>query len=380
MTSPRRILFVLALICLLLLAGYAGVGVFGDDADPGEEIREEVSTATPPTELSATVETTVEIDGEESETETVDRWLRDDGTSRTEGVDGDYLIVTDGEQSWHHDRETDSVQTFELADTDESRLDRIYGEHERYFEQLDVAAVSETSVDDRDVYEVTFETPTTETVERSVDVLIDDTVYQLPIETAIEETGDEYAERVTVAFDRETMFPLSYELDAETTTLEITYTNVTVDPEPGFDDDLFTFEPPEDEPPEEIVFPSYEAFDTVTEAGEAAPVDVTEPSAIPERFDLETSDVWEYPDEDRTAVQLRYGSDDDESVQISVGDAPREIPVTGESIDINGAEATLATTDQGTELEWERDGQHYHVFGSDSLESETVIEIAASLD
>lgn len=380
-------LVLIAVVLVVLTAGCAGL--VGENDAPGEQLSQELNATEPPETLSATVETTAtttDPNGSETESLTETVWLRDDGTSRTEaggnhssGEDGGYIVVNDGEQVWHQDNESGSVTSYETGANDSSRLERIHAEQERYFDRFEVESVDETTVDGREAHRVVFEPPRNETVERSIDIMIEETTYRIPLETSLENASGDQPNEIVIAFDAETMFPLQYEMASPSAEFSVTYENVSFnDP---LDDELFEFEPPADSEPDGIVLPETVDYDNVDDADAAVNFSVSAPDndTIPSGFDLESVSGTTYPDEERTQVTQSYRDDDDRSIRVAVGDGPRSIPVEGSSVLVNDADATLGETEHGTELEWEHAGQYYHLFADEELSEETVLEIAESL-
>ena len=380
-------LVLIAVVLVVLTAGCTGL-TGGNDA-PGEQLSQELNTTEPPETFSATVETTTtttDQNGSETESLTESVWLRDDGTSRTEAgenhsseKDGGYTVVNDGEQVWYQDTESGSVTSYETQTNDSSRLERIYTEQERYFDRFKVRSITETTVDDRQAHRVVFEPPRNETVERSIDIMIKETTYQIPLETRLEDVGDDQPDEVVIAFDTETMFPLQYKMVSDRAEFTVTYRDVSFNDE--LEDELFEFEPPVDSEPDGIVLPETADYDNVAEADAAVNFSVSAPDAdtIPSGFDLESVSGTTYPDEERTQVTQSYRDDEDRSIRVAIGDGPRSIPVEGSPASVNGIDATLGETEHGTELEWDHEGRYYHVFADEELSEETVLEIAESL-
>ncbi|GAB7017933.1 outer membrane lipoprotein-sorting protein [Halostagnicola bangensis] len=387
MTRSRFIILFTAVALVVLTAGCIGLTDDGDD--PGERLQQELAETEPPEALSATVETSTTIEtanGSETQSTTEAVWLRNDGTSRTEAVsgetdgsDGGYVVVNDGDEVWHQDNETGSITSYETQTSNQSRLERIYEEQERYFERFDVQSVDETTIDDRDAHRVVFAPPQNETLERSIDIMVEETTYRIPLETSLEDASDEHAEEIEIWFDEETLFPLQYEMKSESTEFSVSYEDVSFDE--SFEDELFEFEPPADSEPVGITFPEFNEYDTVEDADSAVDFDVWEPDpeTIPTDFEFDSVQGVTYPDQDRTQVTQTYRVGSERSLLVAIGDGPREIPVDGSSTTIGGVNATIGETDHGTELEWEYESNYYHLFGDAELEEQTLLEIAESL-
>lgn len=367
-SSHRRLLA--ALVLALVFAGCAGL-VAPETDERAAEVRADLENATPPGGLEATRTTYVEI-GDETSTIEEHVWLRGDGSSRTDG--DDYLTVGDGERVWHHDRETDWATVLDTAG-EESRLEGIYAEQERYFEEFEVTDVEKTTSDGREAYRVAFDPPRNETLERSIDVLVGETTYRIPLEADPDLPEETHAETVEIVFDAETSFPLEYRLVAEEAEFTVAYEDVSFT-KPA--DDRFEFDPPETT--DELVFPVVDEYDSVTEADQAVPFDVAEPSTetLPERVELDDVSSYEFPDENRTQVSLFYRSEEG-TVSITTADRTRGYAADGDSITIDDAPGSIEHTDQGVELEWVCGGHHYSVFAHDTFGEETALEVAESV-
>ena len=368
--APTRRLLA-ALVLAVLLAGCTGL-VAPETDERAAEIRDGLEDATPPAGLEATRTTSVEV-GDETSTIEERVWLRTDGASRTEG--DDYVIVGDGERTWHHDRETDWATVLETGG-EVSSLEGIYAEQQRYVEEFEVTDVEETTHDGREAHRVTFDPPRGETLERSIDVLVGETTYRIPLEADPDPPEETYAEHVEIVFDAETYFPLEYRLSTEDAEFVVAYEDVTFT-QPA--DDRFEFEPPEE--PEEIVFPIIDDYDTLEAADRTVPFDVAEPSseALPEDVSLDDVSSYEFPNENRTQVSVFYRSGE-RTVSLTTADRTRGYAADGDPITIAGAPGSIEHTGQGVELEWACGGRHYSVFAHETFGEETALEVAESID
>ncbi|MEY7850857.1 outer membrane lipoprotein carrier protein LolA [Natrarchaeobius sp. A-rgal3] len=390
-SSPlhRRSLPIVVLVVALLAAGC--VALPGDGVT-GEEIADRFESDEAPTEVSATLEVRTVVDGETTEYEE-EVWLREEGTSRIETGDG-HLIVTDGDRRWHHDPETDSVSYVEIDPNSPSALEGLYGQQERYLtdDSYALTDVEETTFGGRETYRLAFDPPENETIERSIDVLVGDTEYTVPLETSDRDVADRHTERIEVWLDRETLFPVSHRVVGESAELETTYTDLEI--EPGLEDDLFEFDPSsvsdeandesndgsEADEFEEIVLPSIEEFESVGEADETVPFAVAEPEpdAVPDGVELDGVSRYEFPDENRTQVSVFYRGGDG-TTSVTTSDGPRTFATGGESIEIGTATGSIATTDEGTELQWSCENLYYSVFVDDAFGDDAAVDLAESI-
>lgn len=375
--SVRRVSLFLALACLVASAGCTGLLGTGDE-DPAADLAERVEAADAPTAMAAIQETTsASPDGTTTSTERV--WLREDGKSRTEAVDGSYVIVDDGETVRHLDTETNATTSLDVQSTEESRIERLHAEGQRHLEELEATSVEETTVDGRSARRVTFDPPTDD-LERSIDLLVGDTTYRIPLADSPDPPEYSDIERIEVIYDDETSFPLAYRLDAGEESFAITYEDATFDYD--IDDERFEFEPLDEAPIEEIILPSIEAFDDVTDADASVPFPVAEPAAetLPDGADLRGITREEYPDENRTQVVLSYRTGDDAGVRVTTSDAPRGYVTDGDAVVVGDATGRLERTDQGTKLEWACDGLHYSIFADQAFPTETALAVGESID
>ncbi|ELY30550.1 hypothetical protein C500_08512 [Natrialba magadii ATCC 43099] len=385
---------------LVLLAGCTGP--LASDLS-ASDLETEFDETTPPAEVSATVEIREEIDGDVRErTEAV--WLRDDGAVRTDPVsdsngDPGTLTVSDGETRWHHDRATGSTTAIEVDPDASSWLDGLYGQQERYLAAYDLTEATETTVENRDSYHLTFEPPANETVDQSVAILVGETAYELPLSTS-EEPSELGVDRVEVWLDQETLFPVKHQISGDDLLLETTYTDLTIDSE--FDDDLFEFTPPaanggegetksegetEPSPPDDendtdfLPLPTIEDHESIADAEETVPFAVAEPrpSTLPDRVVFDGVTSYEFPDEDRTQVSVFYRGGGDGTITVTTSDGPREFATNGHDVPVGDATGSLEQTPQGTELQWTCGEQYYSVYVDTQFGDDTALEIGQQL-
>ncbi|WP_081655462.1 LolA family protein [Halopiger goleimassiliensis] len=375
-SSLRRPLAVVLVLGTLTML--AGCGLVPSADLSADDLEERLENETPPAELEATVEITETVDGETVErAETV--MLRDDGAQRVESAaDGQPLVVSDGETRWQVDPVTNESTTVDLDPEAPSLLESIYRQGERYFEAYAVATLQETTFETREVYRIAFEPPANETVERSIDVLVGETEFVIPLETTEREDLERSADRVELWLDQETLFPLRHTIEGDGLTLETTYTDVRFDP--GFEDDLF--EPPSDQDDGGgFVQPVIEQYPTVADAAEAVPFVIAEPdpATIPDGLVRDGVTVYEFPDEDRAQASVFYRNATT-TVSVTTSDAPRAVAVDGEDVEIGGVTGSIARTDAGTELQWLCGDLYYSVFVEDPVDRETAIDVAEGID
>ncbi|WP_226481617.1 LolA family protein [Natrinema amylolyticum] len=381
-TVPSLALPALALALLLLMAGCVTLPNSGPTLS---DLEREITAAEPPDEISATVEDRRTVDGETTRyTETV--WLRADGASRVETSptdrDAGTVIVDDGDRRWHYDAAHDWATRLETDPDATPYLEGLYAQQARYFEAYEIAAVEEATVDGRVTYHVTFDPPANETIERSISVLIEDTEYVVPLATSEREAADRSADRIEVWYDQETLFPVKQAIEGDGVTLERTYRNVSVDGE--IDDERFAFDPATDgngTDVESVTLPSIDSYESVEAADESVPFAVAEPpaDAVPESVERDSITRYEFPDENRTQVSIRYRTPTDETVSVTTSDGPRRFATGGDAVAVGNTTGTIAETDEGTELQWSCGDRYYSVFAGHALDDGTALRIGESL-
>ncbi|WP_222919573.1 outer membrane lipoprotein carrier protein LolA [Natrinema sp. SYSU A 869] len=381
-SAPSTVLLALALALLLLTAGCVTLPSSGPAPS---DLEREVTAAEPPDEITATVEVRRTVDGETTQyTDTV--WLRADGASRIEtgtgDADADTVIVNNGDQRWHYDAAHDWATRLETDPNATPYLEGLYTQQARYFDTYEISAVEETTVDGRDTYHVTFNPPANETVERSISVLIEDTEYVVPLATSERDPAKRSADRVEVWYDQETMFPIKHAIEGDGVTLERTYRNLSVDG--GINDERFAFDPATDgngTDVENVALPSIDSYERLDEATATVPFAVAEPpaDAVPETVDRDSITRYEFPDENRTQVSIRYRTPNDETISVTTSDGPRRFATGGDAVTVGTATGTIAETDEGTELQWSCDNRYYSVFASHVVDDGTALRIGESL-
>ena len=376
----------------------------GDGTPSAAELEADIAAAEPPTTATATLVSVHETDGGTTRYEE-DMWMHADGRTAVETTTSDgtrYTNVGDGEYAWFYQHGADRVTVLDPERTGESHFDYLYDEQRRYFETLEVTAIEEATVDGRETYHVTFEPPRDVEGERTITVLVGNTEYVIPLESTdedVDEADDGATEAATAAtapvdsidvwIDQETLFPIKQELETDAAERTWTYANASFDAD--IPDERFEFEPPADAVVEQDVHPLGTPFETVDDAAAAANVSVAEPTDLPEDLDRAEVEAAEYFFEDVSEVTIRYAADGENE---SAGDAadrllvyavsspprPQDYDEDGESVTIGDASATLVDSEFGTQLSWTCGERGYYLFGTESIEPETVVDVAESID
>ncbi|EMA44660.1 LolA family protein [Halobiforma nitratireducens] len=394
----RLALPLLVLVLAVLVAGCVAIPT----ADEPRELADRLADVEPPDEIDATLEVRHEIDGETT-TSVEDVQFRTDGALRIEpgGDDARPLVVSDGQQRWQYDHETNAVHRMELDPDAPSFLDGVYAQQEEYVDRYELEEFEETTIEGRDAYRVAFDPPADEPIDRSVSVLIGETEYVIPIERDGDSedeltAGDRTAETVEVWVDEQHLFPIKHRVAGDGVALETTYSDLEF--EPGIPDDRFAFEPPSEEPngteggdgdgeseggDEDVIdvsFPSITYHETIDEADDAVPFPIAEPPAetLPETVALDTVRTDEYPDENREHAQLAYRGNGT-TVLVTTSDGPGLLLADGDDVQVGDTEGTIADTPEGTELDWRcEDGEtelYHSVFVGDEVDDHRALAL-----
>ncbi|WP_049921791.1 outer membrane lipoprotein-sorting protein [Halopiger djelfimassiliensis] len=351
----------LCLAVLLVTAGCTAGPINTDNLD-AETIVENVETRHDEIDDVHGVQRTTIETGDEVTTTTTEIWEQPPNkyrqeirsTSQEVSSAGD-VTVTNGTEMWSYSADEDLVRTFEFESEaspgmvgfdDEAQL-------ERFLETFDVEYGGTETVADRDAHVIRL-TPSGEGDEELAEMYDElelwiDEEYWYPLQQRAELTVGDESRTVTTTFE------------------EIEFNG-------GVDDGRFAFDPPEDA---EIVSAddvTTEEVDSLAAASDAAPFEVAAPD-VPADFEFETATVTTDAT-GSTSVSAAYAGPGDDSLWLSVT-ADREMNPTGESVTVNGTEATLVD-EPITSLTWECGDLSYGLSGD--LESEAMIDVAGSID
>jgi len=383
MRAGHRLAIAFATVTILLLASCLGVTPGDGEPEPdADELALNASIALSEEAIEGVRTETVTEDGGELRNVTVavteappDR--SDIEVLRAEHVpaEGDRTVI-DGPVMWSYDAGAEEAERVEtepdhhwLSDTAEFGFVR-GPDLDRY----DVEYVGTETVGDREAHVVEIVPPEEVVVERSVDVLVGQTEYRLPVRT-----DDERADRVASErwwIDAETEYPVRQEVtvrDADgepisTATRE--YEELTVDPE--FEDDAFTFEPPADAEVIERDTVERERFDSVAEAEAFLPFELPDLD-LPDRYEFDAAIVTD--PEEPTTVSLLYVDEHPDSVSVTVS-VDREPPPDEDVVDegVGAVDGTLYTGAFGAAVYWECEDYAYSVLGLE--DPDRLIELA----
>ncbi|ELY37278.1 outer membrane lipoprotein carrier protein LolA [Natronorubrum tibetense GA33] len=356
---------------LLVTAGCLGaVGSGDDDASVDDSGDEELPEAELPDadellEAAVNAESNVETvqgiqtitmdDGTETVTTTQEVWERGPDQYRADIVEADEpepidVIVSDGSTIWMYDEDDNEAVQMELG-----------------FDQADEEALNDGFAD-------AFTADTDASVE-GTDTVADRDVYVLEL------TGDgddALYESATLWIDQETDYPLKQEITpavGESVTTTMAFEEVTFDEE--IDDEIFTFEPPEDAEIREFDDLMPQQYADVDAADADVPFDVPQPD-VPAEYTLES--VLAGENMVGWSATLQYTDDTGSFLTVGVADEAQD-PVfepDSDPLEIDDVDATIReVTETRTIVEWEDDGLTYTVGGE--LTADELIEIAESI-
>lgn len=377
MTHPGRALSIVVLV--VLAAGCVTLPGNGNGATLTEsELEAQLEDAEPPSAATATLVTERAADGE-SETYTETIWMRDDGAFRSETADGAFRNVNDGERSWFYDVEADRVTVLDSNRTPDSHFDYLYDTQRQYFEELDVAAIEESTVDGRETYHVTFVPPRRDSVDSEITVLVGNTEFVVPLETSeADRPDDDVAEQIDVWIDRETLFPVKQRLEGDQMDRTWTYTDLSFGDD--IDDERFEFEPPEDAVVEQGVHPYGQPVETIADAEAGTNLTVDEPTHLPGGLERDSIEIASYVFGDAMSATVRYADDDRRTILVSTTTVTRLPGGAGNPVSVGEKSATKIESEFGTRLEWPCDGQTTYVFATEEFDAETTLEVAESIE
>jgi outer membrane lipoprotein-sorting protein len=374
------------LICALLCLTAGCTTLFSDEVTE-DELLSKIDAAEPPEEMSTTIEVNTSTDNTTYEL-SYQAWYRLDGTSRTEGtLDGERIIqVNDGEQAWIYNPGQDSVQVREVT-TETSALAESINTTRELIQSGNVTEIRETEYEGRDVYHVIFDSS------GAIEKYEDGGGFLPPIAPGVggilgggntdqkgngsSPLGQRFdADRVELWIDAEYMVILRQKTVGENP-FDMRYTDVEFNP--GLDDALFEFEPPENATVEELETPKYREFGSVEAAQEAAPFDITKPAV--ERWELDSTFVVTREGSDEAEIGLQYDTGGPFGLTVTKRNRIQETDWDGESVSIGEGTGTyMDMNDNLHRVRWVADGFEYSILASQEIDRETLVDLAESMD
>lgn len=350
--------------------------------------------------VNATVVTT--IDRENTTNRTVQQLSIRPSTGEmratSESANGSTLIVSNGSVTWTFDRGAGEVTRIETGDS--GGLAGQQGERiERLFARLNISQSAPERSERIPASAEIAPLPVVPTGQHSggatptgdaqtdfglryegTDTIDGREVYVLTISTPDDQPGrmfENYTQ--TMYVDTEWFLPLSthteWTLDGEPVEVRTVYRNVTVNP--GFDDELFNFEPPENATVEQFDDFQTGSYDSRSALRENVSLSVPDPD-IPASYNL---DIARSTTGTVRSVSLQYSNETSQLVvsKAEVTNATNESSGdSGESVSIGGTEGTYQRFGQSEIVSWTCDGYRYSVTGTD-LSRAMLIEVAESM-
>jgi len=405
MPSKRPLPAVVAVVALVIAVVGIGVVAFwpsesGESAPPiGHNASDRLAALDG---YVATVETVTEHAN--GTNRTVYREWRRPGTGKyyREPVDGERQtrLVSNGSVTWLHDLGENNVTRFDI-DTQQSLAETRGERLERIFTRLNV---SRDAVDETEQTTVTPSgdaplpaVPTGQSGAASTspdvgaadgfgvryqgtDTVAGREVYVLTIQPETDDDVsvlDDYQQ--TLYVDTEWFLTLKrhteFTRDGETFATTVTYRNVTV--EPGIDDDRFEYDPPENATVTDPDLPDVSTYDSRSALRAATSLPVPDPD-IPGGFEFDGGTVTSGR---FRSVNLQYTSP---RAQLGVGvsNVTGENTTgtdTGETVVVDGREATYQRVATSQLVTWECNGYRYSVSGN-GVDRETLLDVAASVE
>lgn len=365
-------------VCLLVgLPGCAGLGPADDDPGGEAVVERMLENGTAVEDVRGVVRREVE-QGDELEVAVVDLWDRPAAPHhRLEYREpDDRTIVSNGTVAWSYDGSTGEATRYDLEEYEPLAAHSAVDYYEGYLDRFDVAYAGTDTVAGRETHVVAFTSPTNETVETSIDVLVGETEYRIPLRTTVEE--DLIVEEHRLWVDAEHWYPLKDRTtvtgpDGESLTLSREFEEVAF--EVGIDDERFAFDPPADAEVDEYEFPDVAHYDDVGEASAAVPYDVPDPD-VPDGYERDRITVSDR-DGELPSVTQSYETAGGDTFRFSTAEPFEEEPV-GVSVRIGDREGIVFQGLEGPVLYWECAELSHRVSGL--TDEEALLEVAESVE
>lgn len=347
MIPPKRIAVAVALATVVVTAGCVS-GPLTEDEE--RQLADRVTSELDDIDgYEATVTNEITVDGEQRTT--VEQHVRADienGATRTKTLKPDAqrgdLLVSNGSTSWQYDASENTATRFDNAGGSAA-----------------MANLTTMFDDVADQFNVTV---------NGTEEVADTEAYVAELTPTDRDTGT-----ITVWLNQSTYFPVQVQqsFTAENTTYETTttYENVTLNP--GFDADVFDYEPPEDATVETTELPDTESVESAEALREAANRSVAEPE-LPTDFSFDSGTV--VTDDGNESVMASYANDT-ATVQVSQRAAAGYAP-GGETVTVGDRNATLTTFGDTVAVSWTCDATTYTV--TTDVSESLARSVAASVD
>jgi len=355
--SPRSVA-ALALAALVVLSGCSAVPLSPDDVSAKEIGRQAQQKYESIDNFHGTVTTSI-TSPDTNRTITSEVWKRPNSNEmRYEYVSpasmSDTVMVSNGSVTWSYNGTENTVRRTELSGVGSASTAPNYSRVlQNVFDRYEVDYEGSESVGDRDAYVIEL-TPKNESSTGAI-------------------------EEWTLWIDKDRWFPVKSKtessFDNRSMTTTTTYTNLTFDTE--VPDGTFEFEPPANATVETNEVPEIRGYDSVSEADANVSFDVTEPSQLPDGFELTRAMVSNSSDAE--SVTLTYENDSGSLVVRQSTQSTQSTQVDAdETVTVNGHEAAVSTYEDTTSLAWTCDGRTYSVTGE--LSTDRLADVGSSLD
>lgn len=190
-------------------------------------------------------------------------------------------------------------------------------------------------------------------------------------------TGSGMVERYRLWIDKDRWFPLKTEMtmnmSGKVTKMTTTYTDLTFNSD--IPESTFEFEPPVGATVQTNEAPSIERFESVDEAKAASPIEMREPSSVPDGYAFEQAVVS--TSSEHNSVSLTYVNDGKKLLVTQSTRSPTDLD-GDDSVMVNGHEATVRTFGDVTSLTWTCEGVTISVNGE--LSTDALVDVASSID
>ena len=374
---PRTTLLAVLAVCLAVgLAGCSAAIPSDDDPDGEAVVERMLENGTAVEDVQGVVSQEVD-DGAEVETMVHELWDRPgEGYHRLEQREPDeWLLVSNASVAWTYDPSDDEATRYDLEEEELVMTYSAFDHYEGYLDRFDVEYEGTATVAGRETHVVAFTSPTNESVETSIDVLVGETEYRIPLRTATEEELVLEEHRLWV--DAEHWYPLKQRTDltgpdGESLTFSREFEEVAF--ETDIDDARFAFDPPADADVDEYEAPDVAHYDDLEEATAAVPFDVPDPD-VPAGYERDRITVSEREGKLPSVTQT-YEAGDGDAFRFSTVEPFEEEPV-GVTVRIGDREGVVYQGLDSPVLYWECDGLSHRISGL--TDEEALLEVAESV-
>lgn len=286
------------------------------------------------------------------------------------------VSVRNQEVTWGYDPTTETV--LERHHPNRFVADRTRLVLESLLEDYDLAYDGTDTVDDSEAHVVEATPKSDDEVGRSIELLVGETVYAIPLEAADSADVDEATVVRTIWIGDEHRYPIKEQTVVETDertlhSLTVTYDELAINE--GLEGGTFTYDPPSDAEVKSIGAEPIGIFDTPEAAAKVLPFDLPDP-AIPDDFELDRITVLDKGFGTTATSWYVEPTTPEHELFVAVRETSRFDPDALTPIEIDGHEAYLRAGDLESVF-WECEDVSYEV--SSPHPGEPLEEIAASI-